>query len=118
MGLFSRPANAPAKPAEPLKDPSIPAVPVPDWTDIARPPAALMQPPATASQPVLAPIAPKPSPAPVIQAPPTERQLYFQRTKVRVHQQLVERLDVQNMRSLPAESIRGEVRTLIKSICQ
>src|SRR5207248_1229837 len=32
--------------------------------------------------------------------PPTERQLYFQQLKVRIHQQLVERLDVQNLRTL------------------
>ena len=32
-------------------------------------------------------------------APQTERQIYFQQLKVRIHQQLVERLDVQNLRT-------------------
>src|SRR4051812_21393750 len=36
-------------------------------------------------------------------APQTERQIYFQQLKVRIHQQLVERLDVQNLRTLPPD---------------
>ncbi|MBV8780259.1 MAG: CpaF family protein [Phycisphaerae bacterium] len=51
-------------------------------------------------------------------APPTERQLYFQQLKVRIHQQLVERLDVQNLRSLPPDVVRKEVRVLIRDLCQ
>ena len=50
--------------------------------------------------------------------PQTERQLYFQQLKVRIHQQLVERLDVQNLRSLPPETVRSEVRVLIRELCQ
>ncbi|MCS7033820.1 MAG: ATPase, T2SS/T4P/T4SS family, partial [Phycisphaerae bacterium] len=50
--------------------------------------------------------------------PPTERQIYFQQLKVRIHQQLVERLDVQNLRSLPPETVRSEVRVLIRELCQ
>jgi pilus assembly protein CpaF len=47
----------------------------------------------------------------------TERQHYFQQMKVRIHQQLVERLDVQNLRTLPPETVRSEVRVLIKELC-
>jgi len=47
-----------------------------------------------------------------------ERQQYFAQMKVRLHQQLVERLDVQNLRSLPPDTVRSEVRVLIKEICQ
>ena len=50
--------------------------------------------------------------------PQTERQLYFQQLKVRIHQQLVERLDVQNLRSLPPDTVRSEVRILIRELCQ
>src|SRR5438067_7275478 len=51
-------------------------------------------------------------------APQTERQIYFQQLKVRIHQQLVERLDVQNLRSLPPDTVRSEVRILIRELCQ
>jgi pilus assembly protein CpaF len=55
-------------------------------------------------------------------APPppqlSERQLYMQQLKVRIHQQLVERLDVQNLRSLPPDTVRSEVRVLIRELCQ
>src|SRR5262249_59622012 len=51
-------------------------------------------------------------------AAPTERQLYMQQLKVRIHQQLVERLDVQNLRSLPHDTVRSEVRILIRELCQ
>ncbi len=48
----------------------------------------------------------------------SDRQLYMQQLKVRIHQQLVERLDVQNLRSLPPETVRSEVRVLIRELCQ
>jgi len=48
----------------------------------------------------------------------TERQAYLQQLKVRIHQQLVERLDVQNLKALPHETVRGEVRVLIRELCQ
>src|SRR5215212_4990899 len=51
-------------------------------------------------------------------APQTERQIYFQQLKVRIHQQLVERLDVQNLRTLPPDTVRSEVRILIRELCQ
>jgi pilus assembly protein CpaF len=50
-------------------------------------------------------------------APPSERQLYFQQMKVRIHQQLVERLDVQNLRAMPPETVRAEVKVLIRELC-
>jgi pilus assembly protein CpaF len=48
----------------------------------------------------------------------TDRQMYMQKLKVRIHQQLVERLDVQNLRSLPPDTVRSEVRVLIRELCQ
>ncbi len=48
----------------------------------------------------------------------TERQIQFNQMKVRIHQQLVERLDVQNLKTLPADVVRSEVRTLIRDLCQ
>jgi pilus assembly protein CpaF len=36
--------------------------------------------------------------------------------KVRIHQQLVERLDVQNLRTVPQDSVRKEVRSVIKDL--
>src|ERR1700759_3363601 len=54
----------------------------------------------------------------VAPAPPSERQLYLQQLKVRLHQQLVDRLDVQNLRTLPPDTVRSEVRVLIKELCQ
>jgi pilus assembly protein CpaF len=50
--------------------------------------------------------------------PLSERQMYMQQLKVRIHQQLVERLDVQNLRSLPPDTVRSEVRILIRELCQ
>src|ERR1041384_5639293 len=69
----------------------------------------------------------KPAPAPAVPLPSRnevrpvamgERQLYMQQLKVRIHQQLVERLDVQNLRSLPPDTVRSEVRVLIRELCQ
>jgi pilus assembly protein CpaF len=57
---------------------------------------------------------PMPASTPPVQ---TERQIYLQKTKVRIHQQLVERLDMQNMRTLPQDVVRQEVRNLIRDLC-
>ncbi len=103
MGLFTKsmPAPAPTTPvAVPQPSPSIFASS--DGSDIVPPPVMFA-----------AALPPRPV-EPVVSA---ERQLYFQQLKVRIHQQLVERLDVQNLRALPAETVRGEVRTLIKELC-
>jgi pilus assembly protein CpaF len=60
---------------------------------------------------------------PAIAAPPqtpqsSERQAYLQELKVRIHQQLVTRLDLQNLRTLPTATVREEVRVLIRELCQ
>jgi pilus assembly protein CpaF len=52
-----------------------------------------------------------------VPAVPSERQLYLSQMRVRVHQQLVERLDVQNLRSVPIDVVRHEVRTLVRELC-
>jgi pilus assembly protein CpaF len=48
----------------------------------------------------------------------SERQVYLETTKVRIHQQLVERLDVQNLRTVPQDQVRAEVRSVIKDLYQ
>ncbi|HWE00867.1 MAG TPA: CpaF family protein [Tepidisphaeraceae bacterium] len=72
-----------------------------------------------------APAAPKPmttvvSPQPthLPPAPQSERSIYLQQLKVRIHGQLVQRLDVGNLRVLPPDTVRAEVRTLIRELCQ
>ncbi|MGN6627089.1 MAG: CpaF family protein [Tepidisphaeraceae bacterium] len=57
-------------------------------------------------------------PSIVAPPPPSERQIYIAQMKVRIHQQLVERLDMQGMRSMPPDVVRQEVRTLIRELCQ
>lgn len=47
-----------------------------------------------------------------------ERQAYLQQLKQRLHQQLVERLDVQNLRSMPQNIVRQEVRVLVRELCR
>jgi pilus assembly protein CpaF len=42
----------------------------------------------------------------------------YEQLKIRIHQQLVERLDMQNLRALPPAAIRQEVRGLIQELCQ
>jgi pilus assembly protein CpaF len=49
---------------------------------------------------------------------PTERQQYLGQVKVKIHQQLGDRLDVQTMRSLPPDAVRAEVRVLVRELCQ
>src|SRR5204862_1238300 len=64
-------------------------------------------------------LTPPPRNVGVVNPPPqSERQQYFQQLKVRIHQQLVERLDVQNLRTLPPEVVRSEARVLIRELCQ
>jgi pilus assembly protein CpaF len=72
---------------------------------IASPPAALMAAAAAAAH------------APAAPAQNTERQMYLQRMKVRIHQQLVQRLDMQNLRTTPPETVRQEVRVIIRDLC-
>jgi pilus assembly protein CpaF len=48
----------------------------------------------------------------------SERSSQFDQLKVRIHQQLVQRLDVQNLRTLPPDTVRAEVRIVIRDLCQ
>lgn len=96
MGLFSRSAPTVASPesskvsvvGSPTPETSARLVPVPPRSSIVAPP------------------------------PPTERQIYLNQLKVRIHQQLVERLDMQGMRAFAPEVVRQEVRQLIRELCQ
>jgi pilus assembly protein CpaF len=100
MGLFSRGTTA----AEPLPKGGAPGAP-------ARPPV-----------PSEEPTAPPPTQSNnrMSMAPPAlpEKNSQFEQLKVRIHNQLVERLDVQNLRTLPPDTVRTEVRILIKELCQ
>jgi pilus assembly protein CpaF len=58
-----------------------------------------------------------PRPSLVVPTAPTERQQYLTQLKVKLHQQLVEKLDVQNLRSLPPDVVRREVRAMIADLC-
>jgi len=95
MGLFTRSNSAAATAAPAGKGQAGDAAAKPAETPSSLPPrASIVQP-----------------------APPSERQLYFQQLKVRIHQQLVERLDVQNLRTMPPETVRAEVKVLIRELC-
>jgi pilus assembly protein CpaF len=89
-------------------------------TPIIDPPAALASAAApVATKAVMTPLAAPPRTVGMLNPPPhSERQIYFQQMKFRIHQQLVERLDVQNLRSLPPDTVRSEVRILIRELCQ
>src|SRR5687768_4823698 len=100
MGLFSRSTNkgGPATPASPPSSPAV--VPSPTVSKIpasiiASPPPSLMHAMPDPHDAVAARVAAASSQA---QAVSHERQVAFQRMKVRIHQQLVQRLDVQNLR--------------------
>src|SRR5258706_6718900 len=98
MGLFSKNSNAP-KPVESQIPTSVIATP-PDGIraqENSLPPAAS----ASAAHMQL-----------------SERQIYLEKMKVRIHQQLVERLDVQNLKNVPQEAVRAEVRQVIRDLCQ
>jgi pilus assembly protein CpaF len=55
---------------------------------------------------------------PSLSTPQPEKHSHFDQLKVRIHQQLVARLDVQNLRSLPPDTVRAEVRIVIRDLCQ
>ncbi|MBC7784146.1 MAG: CpaF family protein, partial [Burkholderiales bacterium] len=103
MGLFSRNTPAPAAPVveTPETGTAVKAVEPPKPSDLA------------ATRPLTAPS----RPSIVAPPPPTDRQIYLSQLKLRIHQQLVERLDVQGLKSMPPDLIRQEVRTLIKELC-
>src|SRR5436190_8667292 len=99
MGLFTRttPATAPAGAGDAAnRTPGTPGA-----AGALAPGASGVKVAPVRSAPVLAPPPPPP--------PLTERQIYLMKLKTKVHAQLVEKLDVQNLRTLPAETVRGEV---------
>jgi pilus assembly protein CpaF len=98
MGLFTK--NKGAVPPAPPKLGQ-------DGSDIVQPPVAPVHAPAVAK-----PVVPPPP------APLGERAVYMQQLRVRIHQQLVDRLDVQNLKTLPPDTVRAEVRILIRELCQ
>jgi len=129
MGLFSRNSSAVAvapPPEAPAKVAPANGAPKPG---LGLAPAAAAAPETPAAPGAPAPFGDAPTGAPEVStmvkpvmAPPppamSERQVYFQKMKVRIHQQLVERLDVQNLRSLPPDVVRQEVRMVIRDLCQ
>jgi pilus assembly protein CpaF len=116
MGLFTR-STANAATIEPpaTAHPAVPGTPPAGGTGLFTPssPAAAVTP---------APVAPRPSPPqPVTPATPPvshERQVYLQGLKAKIHHNLVDRLDTQTLRSMPAEQVRNEVRVLVRELCQ
>jgi pilus assembly protein CpaF len=73
--------------------------------------------PAAAAAGNVSTMTPPPRASLVQPAPPNERQVYLQQLKVKIHQQLVERLDVQNLRTMAPDVVRREVRALIGDLC-
>jgi pilus assembly protein CpaF len=108
MGLFSKSgATAVLPPPERTVDDAGPASQPKLVTPAAVP---------TVAQPYVAPGAPLNPPPPIVVQP--ERNPYLQQMKVRIHHQLVDRLDVQNLKTLPPDVVRREVRILIRELCQ
>ena len=99
MGLFSRSA-APTEPGQ------ITLPPAPRDESERLPTSLIASPPEVFAPPPVAPPVPK------------EHQIELQKMKVRIHQQLVEKLDVQNLRSLPQDVVRREARNVIRELCQ
>src|SRR3954454_8605063 len=99
MGLFSRGNSGGGVVATPeVVKPSVPAaMPAPGTSGAALSPEIGLA--TAARQSMVAPAAPVRG----------EREVYFEKMKVRIHQQLVERLDVQNLKSLPPDVVRQEV---------
>src|SRR5436190_22063314 len=106
MGLFNRnsPAVAVPPPPPPLK---------PGGKDDIVPPPANGNGAAPRTPLVPLPVAPT-----FLSPQDSQRTQYLQALKVRIHQQLVDRLDVQNLMTLPAETVRNEVRIVIRDLCQ
>jgi pilus assembly protein CpaF len=107
MGLFTKSTPATAV-AETTAIPPAPKLITPSQAELIAPtPSALQQPPKRTEEvrPVLSGVA-------------LERANYLSSLKVKIHQKLVERLDVQNLRTMPPETVRGEVRMLIRDLCQ
>jgi pilus assembly protein CpaF len=116
MGLFSK--TAPPAPAPVSPQSGKPPAAVPGTAGVSAAVADVVAAPATPAP--VTPILRTGATVPQIIAPPqqSERQVYLQKMKLRIHQQLVERLDMQNLKNLPPEVVRGEVRILIRELCQ
>src|SRR5579884_937073 len=109
MGLFSKNGSTavaapPAKPkgltsTGPVTAPKAPASSAPAASPVAAPPPQQLQ--SVSAKQLAAAARNVPVPAAPLAAPQPERSPYFQKMKVRIHQQLVERLDVQNLKTLP-----------------
>lgn len=97
MGLFTK-----TNPAATIVPPTAEAAALPK---VEKPLVAPSTPPVNMDRPTQAPQL-------------SERAVYLQKLKVRIHQQLVERLDMQNLKSLPPETVRNEVRLLVRDLCQ
>src|ERR1700722_7229047 len=79
--------------------------------------------PTPAPPPAAAPAAPRPVPALLRNSAAqtslnAERRTAFDQLKVRIHQQLVQRLDAQKLKTLPPDTVRAEVRVVIRELCQ
>ena len=111
VAMPQAPAAAPPARTGGLFTSSAGKVPVDD-TSVAAAPVAVPAPVAVAPA---APVRPSPPPAPPVS---TERQVYLKGLKAKIHHNLVERLDTQTLRTMPAEQVRNEVRLLIKELCQ
>src|SRR5437667_6333473 len=103
MGLFTK-----SKPTVPPAPPKLGQT----GADIVPPPNAAAAPTTPTSSSIPKPVVPPPP------APMGERAVYMQQLRVRIHQQLVDRLDVQNLKTLPPDTVRAEVRILIRELCQ
>jgi pilus assembly protein CpaF len=119
MGLFSRSNSNAAVAAPPLPKPGM----AEHGDAIVQPPGLTAAAASSEAAPPQLSIAQRLAdralgPATIATAPPNERQLYLQQLKVRIHQQLVERLDMQNLKTMPPETVRNEVRILIRDLCQ
>ena len=115
MGLFSSAKSSSTEGPAPVSDVHKtavkPAASVPAAPGATVPPAPVI--------PVAAPTRRAVPSAPAAPAvPQNERQIYMSQLKVRIHQRLVERLDIQNLRAMPPEAVRGEVRLLVRELCQ
>src|SRR5687767_967500 len=117
MGLFTK--------STPAAIPAIPPAAAPQSPAPAAVPTAPGLKPGGMPPPAAVPVVAAPSIAPparlapmVVSSQQSERQVYFQQLKVRIHQRLVERLDMQNIRTLPPDVVRAEVRLLVKELCQ
>ena len=115
MGLFNRSTAAPA--ATTVEEAPLPMALPPGVGMFSKP--GTLQAPAPASAEALKPAVAAPSrPAMIAPLAPTERQVYMGQLKVRIHQQLVERLDMQGLKGMTPDVIRQQVRSLIKELCQ